>query len=215
MFQQPSLIGAGIDAPNRFLPKLEQARSSGPVEKFEYSSIKSKKQLKEIRKVLLPEKKKFLFFKWGAKYAIQTHCVVCGTFHQWDISDPLRPGIPLTEVTKGKPIRGTYCQKHAAMWKQMEMLEQQILAEESGLEFRGYIPKPKMPQMFTGNTGPLTRLKREDIASLAALGWTIKPPKSETETSTEEVYRLLTEMKSNMERIDNLILVQNTKIGDE
>ena len=32
MFQQPSLIGAGIDAPNRFLPKLEQARSSGPVE---------------------------------------------------------------------------------------------------------------------------------------------------------------------------------------
>ena len=48
-------------------------------------------------------------------------------------------------------MKGTYCPKHAAIHMQMEMLEQQILANEHGLEFKGF--KPKMPNIIKG---PLT-----------------------------------------------------------
>ena len=61
--------------------------------------------------------------------------VLFGTYHHWE-AGLLRPVIP-TEVHWGRPMRGTYCPKHAAIHMQMEMLEQQILANEHGLEFKG------------------------------------------------------------------------------
>ncbi len=60
MYQQPNLI----NSPNTqklFLPKLQQFRSAGSMEEYTYDALKPKKQLKEIKKVLLPEKKKFIF----------------------------------------------------------------------------------------------------------------------------------------------------------
>ena len=42
-------------------------RHSGPVVEYTYAAIKPKKQLKEIRRILLPEKKRFLGIKYGFK----------------------------------------------------------------------------------------------------------------------------------------------------
>ena len=40
---------------------------------------------------------------------------------------------------------GTYCPKHSAMFMQLEMLQQQILTERHGLEFKRFVPKvPKV-----------------------------------------------------------------------
>ena len=106
MYQQPNLIGTQPiqptfnQLPSAFLPPLERARSAGQVEEYRYQSIKPKKQLRELRKVLLPEKKKFLIFKYGKKFDIKDRCIICGTQHVWDAGDALRPPIPLTEVTK-------------------------------------------------------------------------------------------------------------------
>ena len=47
----------------------------------------------------------------------------------------MRPPLPLHKVRKGYPMRGTYCDKHAQLHRQYEMLEQQMLAEEHGLSF--------------------------------------------------------------------------------
>ena len=43
----------------RFLPKLQQYRAIGPIEDYKFDALKPKKQMKEIRKVLLPERKRF------------------------------------------------------------------------------------------------------------------------------------------------------------
>jgi hypothetical protein len=61
MYQQPSLISSQTAL--AFLPKLQQFRATGPIEEYKFDSIKPKKKLKEIKKVLLPEKKKILFVK--------------------------------------------------------------------------------------------------------------------------------------------------------
>ena len=207
-FSPNNLIGSsGTTVPNAFLPKKLQARASGPVEEYKFDSVKPKKQLKEIRKVLLPEKKRFLGIKYGFKFNLRHRCVVCGTHHEWDLSDPYRPGIPLHQVSKGKPLKGTYCQKHAGIYKQMEMLEQQILADEHGLEFRRFIPKPRMPQMpqILQSKGPLTTLSENDIRSLIAAGWLINPPKSSEENPQEEYHRLMGEVKTHLERMDYII----------
>ena len=45
----------------------------------------------------------------------------------------------------------------------MEMLQQQILADEHGLDFKAFIPRPKVPQMLKG--GPITSLSKQDILS--------------------------------------------------
>ena len=45
MFQQPNLIGAGQTAPSRFLPPLQQARASGPIEEYKFVNIKPKKKV--------------------------------------------------------------------------------------------------------------------------------------------------------------------------
>ena len=134
-FQPPSLIGATTPSVSNtaFMDRYEAARSPGSIMTYEYKNLKPKKQLKEIVKILLPEKKRFLKIPYKFKYNIKDRCVICGTHKVWESSDNLRPPLPLHKVRKGYPMRGTYCEKHAAIHRQYEMLEQQILAEEHGL----------------------------------------------------------------------------------
>lgn len=203
MYQQPQLVGMqSAQASLAFLPKLPMYRSPGQIEEYKYDQIKPKKQLKEIRKVLLPEKKKFFIFRFGKKFNLKDRCVVCGVNHHWDAGDYLRPPIPLDEVHKGRPLRGTYCPKHAAIFMQMEMLEQQILAEEHGLEFRGF--KPKMPSIV--RKGPLTTLTQQDVISLTAAGWLIKAPSPvESEEGKQTAMSLLAEMNTSIQKLNFLV----------
>ena len=203
MYQQPNLI----NSPNTqklFLPKLQQFRSAGSMEEYTYDALKPKKQLKEIKKVLIPEKKKFIF-KYGYKFNLKDRCVVCGMHHIWEAGDYLRPPIPLDNVTKGRPMRGTYCQKHAGIHKQMEMLQQQILADEHGLDFKAFIPKAKMPNMLKRQQ--INNLTKEDVMRLTSMGWNITPPTPATDAETQmaEIVRLMAEIQLNTERINYLI----------
>ena len=217
-YQQPNLIGTNVSlqpnssnpsqlnsfSMNKFLPKLQQFRAGGNITEYTYDSIKPKKKLKEIKKVLLPEKKSFLKLKYGHKFNFKDICVVCGTHHVWESGDFLRPPIPLDKVTKGRPLRGTYCPKHAGIHKQMEMLQQQILAEENGLDFKAFIPKMRTPQLM--KRGPLTSLSKEEVASLASTGWVIKPPVvTDNETAMAEIVILVAEKGLSTERLNYLL----------
>lgn len=214
-FTPPSLIGANsTNVTNKaFMDKEDAARAAGPVMQYEYKNHKPKKQLKEIMKVLKPESKTFLKVPYKFKYNIKDRCVVCGTHKVWESGDNLRPPLPLHKVRKGYPMRGTYCEKHAAIHRQYEMLEQQILAEEHGLSFSAYIPKaPSMPTTLNPlASGPLTSLKATDIASLSSLGWTIKPPASNEESKEEELFRLTVESDTLNSRVKTL-LTEGTKV---
>ncbi len=202
MYQQPNLINTQQQR-NAFLPKLEQFRAAGPIEEYKFDSIKPKKKLKEISKILLPEKKKFIV-NYGFKFNYKDRCVVCGSFQTWEPSDYLRPPIPLDRVEKGRPMRGTYCQRHAAIHKQMEMLQQQILAEEHGLDFKAFIPKPKIPQIMRRT--PLTNLSPDDVASLTGAGWVIQSPTlNDEESRKEETQRLMLDIENNFKRINFLL----------
>ena len=205
MYQQPNLIGAqSPQTGNLFLSPLMQARASGPVEEYKFKNIKPKKKLKEIKQVLMAEKKRFLFIRYGFKFNLKERCVVCGTHQVWEAGDYMRPPIPLTHVEKGRPMRGTYCSKHSATHKQMEMLQQQILAEEHGLDFKAFIPRPRIPQVLS--KGPLTTLSQADVITLTSAGWILKPPTNNTEeTPPEEVVRLSQEMRTSLERMQFLI----------
>jgi len=216
-FQPPSLIGANSTnvSNNAFMDRHSAARAAGAVMHYEYKNIKPKKQLKEIIKVLKPENKTFLKVPYKFKYNLKDRCVVCGTQKIWDASDNLRPPLPLHKVRKGYPMRGTYCEKHAAIHRQYEMLEQQVLAEEHGLSFSAYIPKaPSMQTLNPLASGPLTSLKATDIASLGALGWTIKPPVSDTESKEEELFRLVIESSTIGERVKTL-LTEGVRVAPE
>ena len=209
MYQQPNLINSP-QAKNIFLPKLQQFRAAGSIAEYSFTALKPKKQLKEIKKVLLPEKKKFIV-KYGYKFNLKDRCVVCGMHHIWEAGDYLRPPIPLDNVTKGRPLRGTYCPKHASLHKQMEMLQQQILADEHGLDFKAFIPRPKVPQML--KSGPLQTLSREDVLSLTSTGWIITPPVvKDNESEMAEVIRLIAEIETNTKRLQSM--VTNSK-GEE
>lgn len=202
MYQQPNLLN-NANTQKLFLPKLQQFRAAGSMEEYTYDALKPKKQLKEIKKVLLPEKKKFIF-KYGYKFNLKDRCVVCGMHHVWEAGDYLRPPIPLDNVTKGRPMRGTYCQKHAGIHKQMEMLQQQILADEHGLDFKGFIPKPRMPNVL--RSSPLTTLTKEQVISLTSTGWLITPPAlKESEGERAEVLRLIAEIEINTARLNSII----------
>tara|TARA_R110000824_G_scaffold316517_1_gene503737 strand:+ start:2392 stop:3030 length:639 start_codon:yes stop_codon:yes gene_type:complete len=178
------------------------ARDSGPVSEYIYIESKPKKQLKELQKNLLPEKKKFLFIKYSYKFNLRNNCVICGSMHQWEVSDPMRPPLPLSEVIKGRPLKGTYCPKHAGYYKQFEMLEQKILAEENGIEFRTFIPKPKIPSI---RRGPLNTLTSQDMASLISMGWVIEPPKGTKETGIEQYTRLMVDIQGKLVLIQKII----------
>lgn len=202
MYQQPQLISNQTAL--AFLPKLQQFRATGPIEEYKYDAIKPKKKLKEIHKVLLPEKKKLLFIRYGYKFNLKERCVVCGMHHIWEAGDYLRPPIPLDRVEKGRPMRGTYCPKHASIHKQMEMLQQQILADEHGLDFKAFIPRPKVPQLM--KSGPLTTLRQEDIVSLSAIGWVItSPDMGENERPIDEIKRLTNQIQTSNARIQELL----------
>jgi hypothetical protein len=106
-------------------------------------------------------------------------------------------------------MRGTYCDKHAALHKQYEMLEQQILAEEHGLSFSAYIPKPRVPKILA--SAPLTSLRQSDIETLSAGGWTIRPPQMSVESSEDELFRLTMESHAINNRILGL-MTKGTKV---
>ena len=202
MYQQPNLINS-TTTQKMFLPKLQQFRSAGSMEEYTYTALKPKKQLKEIKKILLPEKKKFIF-RYGYKYNLKDRCVVCGMHQIWEPTDYLRPPIPLDNVTKGRPLRGTYCQKHAGIHKQMEMLQQQILADEHGLDFKAFIPRARMPNML--KSSPLNTLTKEQVLSLTATGWLITPPAlKDNEGERAEVLRLIAEIEINTARLNSIV----------
>tara|TARA_R110000822_G_scaffold68616_10_gene166971 strand:- start:1323 stop:1949 length:627 start_codon:yes stop_codon:yes gene_type:complete len=204
MFNQPNLIGANSTVGLAFLPPLAQARAAGPIDEYTFKEIKPKKKLREMCKVLNAEKKKFLFIKYGWKFNLKDRCIVCGAHHIWESGDYMRPPIPLSQVTKGRPMRGTYCPKHATHHRQLEMLQQQILADEHGLDFKAFIPKPRLPQVLS--KGPLTNLTKADVISLIGFGWVITPPQTKGEESTlEEVVRLAIEIRLASERMNTLI----------
>ena len=197
----PNIIGNNNTMINP-LKVSSNARSAGPIINYEFKTFTLKKQMKELLTVLKPEKKRFIF-KYGHKFNIRDRCVVCGAHHVWEAGDNLRPPIPLTGVTKGRPLRGTYCPRHASMHKQLEMIEQQVIAEKHGLEFKKYIPKPKVPQLM--NRGPLVTLSQGDIISLTSKGWEIIPPQAETTTAEQKLIELLIELKGKIGQIDELV----------
>ena len=209
----PSLFGGQTPAAsNAFLVSLGAARSAGPISTYDYKSVKPKKQLKEIIKVLKPENKTFLKIPYTFKYNIKDRCVVCGTHKIWDASDNLRPPLPLHKVRKGHPMRGTYCDKHAGIHRQYEYLEQQILAEEHGLSFSAYVPKASsLNPINLVSSGPLQSLKETDIQSLSALGWTVKPPSGSEESKEAELFRLIIEQNAIGDRV-KILLTEGAKM---
>ena len=210
-FNPPSLIGAtnatvNTNGVNPFMDRLTAARAAGPIMAYEFKSLKPKKQLKEIVKVLKPEKKTFLKVPYSFKYNYKDRCVICGTQKFWTADDARRPPLPLHKVRKGYPMRGTYCEKHAAIHMQYEMLEQQILAEEHGLSFSAYIPSAKsLNPVNLVKSGPITQLKQEDINSLSSLGWKIIPPANEASSKEEQLYAMMIENAAMSERIKSLL----------
>ncbi len=221
-YNPPNLIGAQSAhvGTNPFLDRFSAARAAGSIIQYEYKNIKPKKQLKEITKVLMPEKKRFLKIPYRFKYNLKDRCVVCGSQKVWEAGDSMRPPLPLHKVRKGYPMRGTYCDKHAAIHRQYEMLEQQILAEEHGLSFSAYIPSAKsLNPVNLVTSGPMTTLKQADMQSLSAMGWTIRPPNNGTENKEEELFRLIIETNNINERVKTLLTegvnVVNVETGGE
>ena len=215
MYNQPNIIGQNTPNPafgNFNMTPLQQARASGAVTEYKFVAIKPKKQLAELTAVLKSEPKRFLGIKYGKKFNLKDRCVVCGFHHIWEQGDYMRPPIPLDKVTKGRPLMGTYCPKHASMYMQLEMLQQQILADKHGLDFAAF--KPRMPKML--KSGPLTTLNKNDVASLTSAGWFNKPPAlADNKTATEEVIRLLTEVNIMTDRINHLMLNNQIKVPEE
>ena len=205
----------GQSAPQQFNPALsplKQARASGVVQEYKFMTFKPKKQLKELIAVLKAEPKKFLGIKYGKKFNLKDRCVVCGFHHIWEAGDYMRPPIPLDSVTKGRPLRGTYCPKHASIYMQMEMLQQQILADQHGLEFKAFVPK--MPKML--KSGPISNLTKNDVAHLTSAGWFIRPPAlGDNRTATDEVIRLITEINIMTDRLNHLMLKNNVQATNE
>ena len=210
---QNQLIGQ--NAPQQFnlaLTPLQQARASGQVMEYKFTEIKPKRQLNELTKVLTAEPKKLLFLKYGKKFNLKDRCVVCGMHHVWEQGDYLRPPIPLDKVTKGRPLMGTYCPKHASMYMQLEMLQQQILADKHGLEFKRFVPK--MPKVM--KSGPITELTKKDVSALTASGWFIKPPAlADNKTARQEVIQLITEINILTDRINHLMLKHEIEVVEE
>ena len=182
---------------NPALSPLKQARATGTVTEYKF---------------ITSEPKKFLGIKYGKKFNLKDRCVVCGFHHLWEQGDYLRPPIPLDNVTRGRPLMGTYCPKHAAFYMQLEMLQQQILADKHGLEFKAFVPK--MPKML--RSGPINNLTKNDVVALTEAGWFIRPPAlGDNRTATEEVIRLITEINIMTERLTLLMLKSGVKATND
>ena len=194
--------------PTAYMTPLKAARASGIVTEYKFITIKPKKQLNELVRVLKPEPKKLLFLKYGKKFNLKDRCVVCGFHHIWEQGDYMRPPIPLDGVVKGRPLAGTYCPKHAAMFMQLEMLQQQILADKHGLDFKAF--KPRMPKILKG--GPITHLSKEDIVSLTASGYLIKPPTlGDNRSATNEAIEIVGEINILTDRLNYLMIKEGVK----
>lgn len=210
MYQQPNIIGQSTPNPTLAygMTPLQMARASGIVQEYKFMAIKPKKQQKELIRVLKAEPKKLLFIKYGKKFNLKDRCVVCGMHHVWEQGDYMRPPIPLDGVVKGRPLMGTYCPKHAAHFMQLEMLQQQILADKHGLEFKRFIPKtPKILK-----SGPIKNLSKEDIISLTAAGYFIKPPTlGDNRSATNEAIEIVGEINILTDRLNFLMINQGVK----
>ena len=57
----------------------------------------------------------------------------------------------------------------------------------------------------------MTTLKESDIASLSGVGWVIKPPTGEIESSEEELFRLLVESDAINKRV-KVLLTEGAKV---
>ena len=211
MYNQQNMIGQ--NTPNtQFgaygMTPLQIARASGVVTEYKFIAHKPKKQQKELIRVLTPEKKKFLGVKYGKKFNLKDRCVVCGMHHVWEQGDFRRPPIPLDGVVKGRPLAGTYCPKHSGMFMQLEMLQQQILADKHGLEFKAF--KPRMPKML--KSGPVRNLTKEDIQSLTAAGYFIKPPTlGDNRSATNEAIEIVGEINILTDRLNFLMINKEVK----
>lgn len=205
----------GQTTPQNFNPALtplQQARASGIVQEYKFVSFKPKKQLKELKLVLKAEPKKFLGIKYGKKFNLKDRCVVCGFHHIWEQGDYLRPPMPLDNVTKGRPLMGTYCPKHASHYVQIEILQQQIMADKHGLEYKGF--KPRIPKIL--KVGSIKTLSREDVTALTSAGWFIRPPSlDDNRTATEEAIRLITEINILTDRLNYLMLSNSIEATNE
>jgi len=211
MYQQPNMIGQNNMQSQGVaygMTPLQQARASGIVQEYKFMAIKPKKQQKELIRVLRAEPKKLLFIKYGKKFNLKDRCIVCGMHHVWEQGDYMRPPIPLDGVVKGRPLMGTYCPKHAAHFMQLEMLQQQILADKHGLEFKRFIPKtPKILK-----SGPIKNLSKEDIISLTAAGYFIKPPTlGDNRSATNEAIEIVGEINILTDRLNYLMINQGVK----
>tara|TARA_R100000231_G_scaffold132644_1_gene105215 strand:+ start:695 stop:1333 length:639 start_codon:yes stop_codon:yes gene_type:complete len=196
---------------NLGLSPIKQARASGAVTEYHFMAIKPKKQLAELTTVLKAEPKKFLFLKYGKKFNLKDRCVVCGMHHIWEAGDYLRPPIPLDKVTKGRPLMGTYCPKHASMYMQLEMLQQQILADKHGLDFKAF--KPRMPKIL--KSGPVSNLTKDDIVALTANGYLIKPPTlGDNRSATNEAVEIIGEINILTDRLNYLMINKQVKVDD-
>jgi len=211
MYQQQII---GQTAPQNFNPLLnpiEQARTSGNIIEYKPLAIKPNKQRKEYIKVLTAEPKKFLFIKYGKKFNMKDRCVVCGMHHIWEQGDYLRPPIPLDKVIKGRPLMGTYCPKHSSIFTQLEILDQQILAEKHGLEYKGF--KPRMPKIL--KSGPVSSLSKQDIVALTANGYLIKPPTlGDNRSATNEAVEIVGEINILTDRLNYLMINREVKVDD-
>jgi hypothetical protein len=105
------------------------------------------------------------------------------------------------------------------MLMQLEMLQQQILADKHGLEFKRFVPK--MPKML--KSGPITHLSKEDVAALTASGYLIKPPTlGDNRSPTNEAIEIVGEINILTDRLNYLMIKEGvraipveTKKGEE
>ena len=209
MYQQQIIGQTAPQSFNPLLTPIQQARTSGNIIEYKPTAIKPSKKRKEFIKVLTAEPKKFLFIKNGKKFNMKDRCVVCGMHHVWEQGDYMRPPIPLDGVVKGRPLMGTYCPKHASIFTQLEILDQQILAEKHGLEYKGF--KPRIPKML--KSGPMTSLSKTDIASLTAAGYLIKPPvMRDNRSATNEAIEIVGEINILTDRLNYLMIQEGVKV---
>ena len=78
--------------------------------------------------------------------------------------------------------------KHASMYMQLEMLQQQILADKHGLDFKAF--KPRMPKIL--KSCPVSNLTKDDIVANRKRSHLIKPPTlGDNRSATNEAVEII------------------------
>ena len=84
-----------------------------------------------------------------------------------------------------------------------------MLAEKHGLEYKGF--KPRIPKML--KSGPITNLSKEDIVSLTAAGYFIKPPALRDNRSAQnEAIEIVGEINILTDRLNYLMIQEGVKV---